>query len=267
MPYIKANGIRIAFDTFGDTGKEPVFLIHGMTTQRMSQYLTAKALKDDFFVIAYDCRGHGQSDHPAYFTLEDHGRDLLALIDVLGYEKANVLGQSMGSYIALQAAETEPSRFNKLILVTPKAWDDGSGSSMQRLLKEKGSDIASVTQEEMFRLLSHALYSPEITDERREEILAMNVMTGPDAVTLNSAEMAAISRALVGFDLRSGLSRVSCPTLVLSGKNDGINPPELGKEVADGISGAVLKIMPGGHCFPKEFPEAFAEEVKAFLLA
>ena len=55
--------------------------------------------------------------------------------------------------------------------------------------------------------------------------------------------------------------------LVLAGKNDGINPPELWKEVADGIAGDVFEIMPGGHCFPKEFPEAFAKEVKELLLA
>jgi len=265
MPYIRANGVRLAFDAFGDRQKEPLFLIHGLTTQRMSVFGAAEALCGDYFVIAYDCRGHGQSDHPASFTLEDHGRDLLALMAALGYERANVLGQSMGSYIALQAAETDPSRFIKLILVTPKAYDDGGGSSMQKLLKEKGADIAAVSQAEMFRLVSEALFSPEITGERREELLAASVMSGPNAVALTGEETAAVSRALRGFDLRPGLKNVTCPTLVLSGRNDGINPPELGKEIADGIPGAVFKLMPGGHAFSKEFPDTFAREVRAFL--
>ena len=65
MPYIRANGIRIAFDTFGSLKKKPLFLIHGLTGQRMNQEATARQLCDDYFVVTYDCRGHGQTDHPA----------------------------------------------------------------------------------------------------------------------------------------------------------------------------------------------------------
>ena len=165
MPYLRANGIRIAFDTFGSMNKKPLFLIHGLTGQRMSMDYMARQLSDTFFVVTYDCRGHGQTDHPAAYTLADHGRDLLALIDALGYERASVLGQSMGSYIALQAAELDPGRIEKLILVTPKAFDDGSGSSFQRLLREEGLDMRTASREQRARVLNRALWSPQITPE------------------------------------------------------------------------------------------------------
>ena len=168
MPYIRANGIRIAFDTFGSLRNKPLFLIHGLTGQRMSMEKLAEQLSDEFFVITYDCRGHGQTDHPSAYDLADHGRDLLALIDVLGYEQASVLGASMGSYIALQAAELDPAKIDKLILVTAKSYDDGSGSSVQRLLREEGLDMATAPPEEKSRVLSTALWSPNVSKDLLE---------------------------------------------------------------------------------------------------
>ena len=229
MPYIRANGIRIAFDTFGCLRNKPLFLIHGLTGQRMSMEKLAEQLSDEFFVITYDCRGHGQTDHPSAYDLADHGRDLLALIDVLGYEQASVLGASMGSYIALQAAELDPAKIDKLILVTAKSYDDGSGSSVQRLLREEGLDMATAPPEEKSRVLSTALW------------------------------------ALVGFDLRKDLEKVSCKTLVVSGTYDRINPPGFGREIAEKIPQAEYTEFPGGHLLTMEFEEEYVRCVRAFL--
>ena len=68
----------------------------------------------------------------------DHGRDLLALIESLGYDKAFVFGVSMGSYVALQAAVLDSSKIDKLVLVVTKGY--GSTSSFATKLKEQGID-------------------------------------------------------------------------------------------------------------------------------
>ena len=265
MPYIRANGIRFAFDTFGSMTKKPLFLVHGLTGQRMTLERTARALADDFFAVTYDCRGHGQSEHPAEYTLADHGRDLLALIDALGYESAAVLGQSMGSYVALQAAELAPEKLDALALVTPKAYDDGSGSSYQRLLREAGLDMAASSREARLAVLNRALWSPDITPERLAELTPLTRMTGENVVALTPEETAAVNRALVGFDLRPGLARVKCPTLVVSGTYDRINPPAFGKEIAAGIPGARYMEFPGGHMLTLEHEAAYLRSVRDFL--
>ena len=265
MPYIRANGIRIAFDAFGSMNRKPLFLIHGLTGQRMSMEDLAQRLTDAFFVITYDCRGHGQSDHPASYTLADHGRDLLALIDALGYETASVLGQSMGSYIALQAAELDPGRIEKLVLVTPKAYDDGSGSSYQRLLKEAGLDMTS-DREARMRVLNRALWSPAATPERLAALTPRTRMRGENVVALTPEETAAVNRALVGFDLRPALAAVSCPALVISGTYDRINPPAFGKEIAEGLPHAQYAELPGGHMLTLEFEEDCLRCIRTFLL-
>ena len=258
MPYIRANGIRIAFDTFGSLKNKPLFLIHGLTGQRMSMEKLAEQLSDEFFVITYDCRGHGQTDHPAAY-------DLAALIDVLGYEQASVLGASMGSYIALQAAELEPAKIDKLILVTAKSYDDGSGSSVQRLLREEGLDMATAPPEEKSRILSTALWSPNISKDLLAAMAPRMKLSGENVVPLTPEETAAVNQALVGFDLRKDLEKVSCQTLVVSGTYDRINPPVFGKEIAEKIPRAEYTEFPGGHLLTMEFEEDYVRCVRDFL--
>ena len=265
MPYIRANGIRIAFDTFGCLRNKPLFLIHGLTGQRMSMEKLAEQLSDEFFVITYDCRGHGQTAHPSAYDLADHGRDLLALIDVLGYEQASVLGASMGSYIALQAAELDPAKIDKLILVTAKSYDDGSGSSVQRLLREEGLDMATAPPEEKSRVLSTALWSPNVSKDLLEAMAPRMKLSGENVVPLTPEETAAVNQALVGFDLRKDLEKVSCQTLVVSGTYDRINPPGFGREIAEKIRQAEYTEFPGGHLLTMEFEEEYVRCVRAFL--
>ena len=265
MPYIRANGIRIAFDTFGSLKNKPLFLIHGLTGQRMSMEILARQLSDEFFVITYDCRGHGQTDHPAAYDLADHGRDLLALVDALGYEQASVLGASMGSYIALQAAELDPAKIDKLILVTAKSYDDGSGSSVQRLLREEGLDMAMAPPEERSRILSTALWSPNVSKELLAALAPRMKLSGENVVPLTAEETAAVNQALVGFDLRVDLANVSCRTLVISGTYDRINPPAFGKEIAEKIPQSEYIEFPGGHLLTMEFEEDYIRCVRTFL--
>lgn len=265
MPYIRANGIRIAFDTFGSLKKKPLFLIHGLTGQRMSMETLAQQLSDAYFVITYDCRGHGQTDHPAAYNLEDHGRDLLALIDALGYEQASVLGASMGSYIALQAAELDPAKIDKLILVTAKSYDDGSGSSVQRLLREEGLDMATASAEERSRVLSTALWSPDVSKETLTALAPRMKLSGENVVALTAEETSAVNQALVGFDLRENLTKVTCQTLVISGTYDRINPPAFGKEIAEKIPNAEYAEFPGGHLLTMEFEEDYVHCLRDFL--
>ena len=68
------------------------------------------------------------------------------------------------------------------------------------------------------------------------------------AATLTAEEKKAVDKALEGFDLRSGLPKITAPTLVCSGKYDGINPPEMGKEVAELIPNARFELFEhSGH--------------------
>jgi len=270
MPYIRANGIRIAYDTFGDMTKPPLFLVHGKTGNRLTLFDMAQALADIRFVVVYDCRGHGQTDKPEAYTLADHGHDLLALIDLFGYDKADLCGISMGSYVVGQAAVFDSSRVNHLILVVAKAFDAGTGSSVAGILKKKGLKLSEVTQEQMMAFLNDALWAPTTSKKRRDEIMAQQfkLMSHPHAVVLTSKQTAAVNSALVGFDLRPELKDVTCPTLVISARYDGVNPWELGQEIADLVPNSKMVIMENsGHNVMIEESEKCITVIKEFLVS
>lgn len=112
--YFDANGVRIHYTVEGKG--EPVILVHGLGTNADLNWrrpgVTA-ALRRDFQVIMFDCRGHGLSDRPTEpekYGME-LGADVIRLMDHLGIEQAHIAGYSMGGFIVLKLLETHPQRF------------------------------------------------------------------------------------------------------------------------------------------------------------
>mgnify|MGYP005806212083 CR=1 FL=1 len=254
----KINGVELFVESYGQG--EPVILVHGLTADHHSMENIGEWLKDDYQVILYDCRGHGQSEKPAHYTLMDHAQDLLGIMDFYGLTQANVIGESMGTYISQQAAILAPERFRKLILLVPKA--HGKTSSVQRLLEEAGKSLNEVSQEEMMAIIGKATYAP--TTPKEMILQAMEKMAG--GVELTPKQKAAVDEALAGFDLRPNLGKITCPTLVCSGKYDGLNPPDMGREVADLIPNARFELFEhSGHLLVVEEEEKCKQLVRNFL--
>ena len=264
MAEITVNGVRLVYDTFGDPSLPPLFLLHGLYGNRHLPGLIG-LFSQDYQVIAYDARGHGESDKPAHYTLEEHGQDLVALIDALGFAKARVVGLSMGSYIAAQAAILDSSKIEKLILLVTKG--HGKTSSVVRYLTSKGLNPAALSQEELLAAMNEALWSSDTTPERRQEIMMEQFAALPEGVKeLTAEEKKAVDVALANFDLRPDLGRITTPTLVVAGRDDGLNPPDVGQEVADLIPDAHFLVFEhSGHMLPFEETPRLKTEALAFL--
>ncbi|WP_165219835.1 alpha/beta fold hydrolase [Aquisphaera insulae] len=120
MPRIAANGLTLHVQQSG-SGPDAV-LIHGLTGDLSVWFLsrTFAALAETHRVTAYDLRGHGYSDAPAEgYTSLDHARDLLALMDARGIDRARLVGHSFGAVIAVHAAAIDPGRVEAIILSDP----------------------------------------------------------------------------------------------------------------------------------------------------
>jgi len=265
MPYIRVNGIKIAYDTYGDMNKKPLFLVHGMGVQRMGFDEIIPGLTKDRFVICYDTRGHGQTTKPAAFNMDDHMNDLCGMIEAFGYEKADVFGLSMGSYITLYTLCHKPQYIDKAILCVSKAGDDGNGSSTARLLKEAGYEWGKAPMEVVIKVINDALFAPTTTPEQRA---AFSAITGPNYVPLTAEDRAAANASMVGWNCKPYLKDIQQKVLVLSGKYDGINPPEIeGQPLADGIPNSSFVVLQhSGHMPHKEEPEALVAAVNDFLI-
>lgn len=169
-------------------------------------------------------------------------------------------GLSMGGYIAIEMLRQAPERVVKLAVLDTSARPD---TPEQTAMREKFIAMAEAGKlnEVVDTLAPRFLHRDRINDEAlNRTIRDMAADTGVDAFVRQ--EKAIMSRV----DARPLLSTIHCPTLVLVGEGDELTPPDLSKEIAAGISGARLVVVPQcGHLATLEKPEAVNSALAEWL--
>lgn len=256
MPYFDNEDVRLFYE---DTGEgRPLLLLHGLTSNHQMYYRETGYLKDKFRIIALDSRGHGKSDRPPEFTLEDHIDDAIALLNHLELNSINILGISMGSYIAQGIAIRQPHRVEKLILAATKSY--GCQASMPEMFDRYEEQLAGMSIAEKLAI------SPKLIFHNQEAVNAWQKKVARNSRMLNNEEQAAASAALRTFDFRDDVKNITAETLVISGKYDGLNPPEKGRETAVLIPNAdYMEFQDSGHAPNVEQDRLFLGVVEKFL--
>ncbi len=247
----------------------PVVLIHGFAGSTFSWRFVIPDLAKAHRVIAIDLPGFGFSDRGPGVDYSQTGQAerLVALLDLLGIQRATLIGHSMGGAIAQRVAASHPERVERLILVAAVS------AAQPRDVARRGRPAGP-----MFALVGVAQRSPRAMYAvgRRAlprmvhdaEYATEEVMRGYIDPLLIPGTVAAVRKmtAAAGEEAPAALSGISAPTLVLSGASDRMIPPEQGLELAEAIPGARYLVIPeAGHLLAEERPEAFLEEVLAFL--
>lgn len=163
-------------------------------------------------------------------------------------------GLSMGGYIAFEILRQAPDRVARLALL-----DTGAGAEVPERTAQRKPLIALAQQgrfaeitDDQFPLLVHRKRHGDTA--LKAAVRAMNEDTGPEAYCRQ--HHAIIGRA----DSRPGLGAIACPTLVLVGDDDQLTPPALAHEMAAGIPGARLVVVPEcGHLSTMERPQAVTQ--------
>ena len=169
-------------------------------------------------------------------------------------------GLSMGGYVAFEILRRAPGRVARLALLDTQARADTEEGKTRRrglmALAEKG-EFKGVTPRLLPLFLGReALKDPGITGT----VQAMAESTGKDAFLRQ--QTAIMGRA----DSRADLPRITCPTLILAGRDDQITPPELQLEMTVAIPDARLVLLPRcGHLAPLERPTAVTRELLGWL--
>ena len=123
MPTTTVNDVRLFFTLTGDAGP-PLVLVHGSWGDHTGWDLIVPALSERFRVLAYDRRGHGQSERPTgQGSAEEDATDLAALIEALDLGPAHVVGNSFGASIALRLAARRPDLVRSLAVHEPPLLD------------------------------------------------------------------------------------------------------------------------------------------------
>lgn len=189
-------------------------------------------------------------------TVADHRRDdrmaaiARRILDAAPPHFA-LAGLSMGGYIAFEILRQAADRVARLALL-----DTGAGAEVPERTAQRKPLIALAQQgrfaeitEDQFPLLVHRSRHGDAT--LKALVRAMNEETGPEAYCRQ--QHAIIARP----DSRPGFAAISCPTLVLVGDEDQLTPPALAREMAAGIPGAKLVVVPEcGHLSTMERPQA-----------
>lgn len=256
MPYFKSQDVELFYEDIG-TGM-PLLLFHGLTSNHAMFYREIDFFKKKYRVLALDARGHGRSERPESFTLDEHIADAVALINHLKLESLHIIGVSMGSYIAQGVAIALPDHVKKLVLVATKS--SGDQSSMAELFER---------HEEAFRglsLVGKLDKSSEFMFHNQEKVSEWLRKTAEQSDGLTGKEQAAASAALKDFDFRKELGKIQAETLVISGSYDGLNPPAKGKETAILIPDATyMEFKRSGHAPNVEQDRLFLGITENFL--
>ena len=210
------------------------------------------ALVDRVRVVRFDHRGQGASPVPAGpYAMSDRARDVVALLDELGVERAAYAGVSMGGMVGLWLAANAPDRIERLVACCTSAHPGSPEAWAQRAeAVTAAGTTAAIADAVVARWVTpgFAAEHPEVGERLRAMLLA------------SPAEgYAACCRAIEGLDLRPDLERIRCPTLVVTGAQDEATPPEHGERIAAAIAGARLeRLDPAAHIPMAERPDAVA---------
>lgn len=105
------------YDTYGDASKPPLIVLHGLLGESSNWRTAARHLQQDYYVIALDLRNHGKSPHCKGMSYLEMSNDVLAVMQHLQFDTANIMGHSMGGKIAMHLALHHPKRIQNLIVV------------------------------------------------------------------------------------------------------------------------------------------------------
>lgn len=256
------NGITIAYDDHGPADAPAVMFIHGFPLNRSMWHAQMSALEGRCRVIAYDLRGHGDSERGDLpFSTALFVQDLLALMNALRIKKAALCALSMGGYIALKAAVEYPDRFTGLALCDTQCTADTEEAKQKRLdaIRAIGENGVEAFADTMLK----ALFLPESFETKRPEVgLVRSMISGTAQQTLEQSLLAMRERG----ETCSFLANIAVPTIIIVGKEDKITPPSAAVYMHERIAGSQIFVVENaGHLSNLEQPERFNEALKTLL--
>ncbi len=257
MPYVDVNRHTLHY---AERGEGPLaVLIHGYPLDHTMWLDQLEALSDIRRVIAVDLRGFGKStpSDTDPVSIDDHAADVGALIAALGATEADIVGLSMGGYVALALWARSPEIFTSLVLANTRAGADSEEGKAGR--EAQAESTVSQGRGDLATGLQAALLAPD-----RDLIAAARLRTMIEGTRVETI-VAALRAMAARPDRTDLLTKITVPTLVVSGEQDGLFPPEIGVSMADAIPGSRHEVIAGaGHMPPIETPDAFSATLRTF---
>ena len=228
----RSNRNKIAANVYGRAGAMPLLLLHGARSDKSTWAALAPTFASSHRVYAVDLRGFGDSGRPGAYSCALMRDDMLELLDLIGAEKADVVGHSMGGSVAWLIAQEQPSRVAHLVIedsVLPRA-------------------------------------DPDKTETKR---FAEPVRPPQAELGFDWNALTAILAELDDPDPQwwQRIPMIEAPTLMLAGGPSSHVPQHLFAEALELLRDGRIVQIPVGHQIHRNAPEEFTAAVAPFLAA
>jgi len=254
------DGILAGARYDGARGPAIVF-VHGVGSSAAIWDYQLRALSARYRCYAIELRGNGSAltdPAPATITREGFVEDVLAVAKTASIERFHFVGCSLGGVVGFELMRRVPERVLSLTLV-------GSFASYPNANQQVTSIITAITEAGSLEAFAQAriqkILPPGSPQMRIDETIEQMAQKSP-------ASYIAATQATWTGDYRADLPAIDVPTLVTCGELDPIAPVALSQEIASGIAGALLTIIPhAGHVANADAPRAFNDSLVPFLVS
>jgi 3-oxoadipate enol-lactonase len=257
MPFIKSEDARIHYLLEGQANASVILFSNSLGTNYSMWDPQVADFRKKFRMLRYDTRGHAESSvTPGLYSIEQLGKDVMALLDALHLKQIHFCGLSMGGMIGMWLAANAPDRLNKLVLCNTAAkigTIEGWNARIETVRKNGMKAIGPAVIERWF--------TPTFREKNSAPIA--NIQKALEET--NPEGYAACCAAVRDFDCRGDLGKIRVPTLVISGASDPATPPADGRFLAGQIPGAQYAELHAAHLSNIEDRDRFNDEVGNFL--
>ena len=267
--FLDVGGARLYYFAAGTRGGgEPLVLIHGFPTSSHLWQELVPLLPEGRRVVVVDLLGYGRSDPPGALPLgiKAHADRLIVLLDLLGINRACLIGHDIGGGIAQAVAVKAPHRVSHLCLISSVAFDDWPSREVKMaratlpltrhlpatwLLGVLKTDLARGFVDADLGARSIERYIRNFATPAGRDLLVEHLEA------LDSAET---------MEIGARLGAVPAPTAIVHGAHDPFVSVTAARRLQQAIQGSTLDILDAGrHFLPEESPERIAEIITTLL--
>ena len=263
MPKLAINDIELYYEVQGEG--IPLLLIAGLASDSQSWQPIIGELSSCCQVITLDNRGVGRtSPLDTETSIRTMATDCIALIKHLGLESVNMLGHSMGGFVAQQCAIQYPEYVDKLILASTSSYNSRRNND---LFSNWASSLeAGLDLNTWFRSIFYWIFSESFFEDAKAVDntvqFEVNYPYPPNGVAFRK-QVAAIAE----FNCTDKLPTITARTLVIGGNEDLLFPVQMCKDLARRIPGAAFTVQEkAAHAIYFETPDVFIKSVLNFLV-
>jgi len=260
MPTVQLADGALNYQLDGPAGAPVLVLSNSLGTDLHMWDAQIPAFTEHFRVLRFDTRGHGASlvtEGP--YSIEQLGRDVLALVDALDIQKFSFCGLSMGGLIGQWLGINAGARLDKLVLCNTAAkigTDEVWNTRIDTVLAGGAQAMRDLRDASIGRWFTAEFAAAQ--PAKVEPIVGMLAQTSPQGYAANCA-------AVRDADYREQIATIGAPTLIVCGRFDAVTTPEHGRFMQERIPGAELVEFHAAHLSNVEAGDAFSQAVLAFL--